>query len=877
MATSLIAAFNGGEASRNLESRRDLGLYGRLCSIAENVDILSEGGAISRAGTKFIAETKDGEKAYLRPFSYSDEYSYVMEIGDEYMRIYNNQTEALVDEIATPWALEDVPELDMYRSYDVMWIAHKDYPTQILTRTAVDAFSIEEIEFDYPPLLEPNTTDTTLSITDTATAWATSTVYAAGAYVTNSGTRYRCLIAHTSGTFTTDLAAGKWVADISIVGTGLTLTSSTDYFDVDHAGAIFSISHQRAAAQNSVNGSSAATFQSTALDVSFCNWRVETGGTWNGRLIVERSFDGGVTWVAGELIGDTTGIAAANFSFDTPIREKGNTLVRLNWIRSSGTMTYNLSCIDLFTYGLVEVKSITSAKIAVVDVISTIGATTATVRWSEGAFSEYRGYPRTVSRHEDRLVFSGTRTEPNMIWMSFTGDYYNFFAGTLADEAIRRGPATNGFTSWLVSKGDLFIGTSNELITLLPMNSNQQITPENLKFNTESSFGGAYRAPVLANNIVLYLQKNGQTIREILYDDNSKSYVSQDVSRIAKHITAQGVEEIILMRLPEQRLHCILGNGEKGVLTYERSEEVMAWRRYVTDGDYISCCVVDDGTEDTIWNIVAREGSYYLEKEKSRNFVGTDYWCLDSAVNKYLAPATVITDVTLDSTDVVVTSPAHGLADGDHVRIRDVVGMVELNNNVYTVADKTDDTFKLKFQDGSAYIVGTTFTAYDSGGTATQVSNTIDGLDHLEGKLVGVTADGLYDGDHEVEDGEITLNGFYNRIVAGLKYDCTVSPMPIEPDLMDRSPSGKQKLVSGKVKLKLKDTIGGSFGSIIGRLEFLIPETTPPLGTAWTPVNADIEVYNADGWEDIKRVYFKQTIPMPAEILSMSLTMDVRA
>ncbi len=46
----------------------------------------------------------------------------------------------------------------------------------------------------------------------TATTWATTTAYAAGSYAINTAVRYLCAIAHTSGTFATDLAAGKWVA-----------------------------------------------------------------------------------------------------------------------------------------------------------------------------------------------------------------------------------------------------------------------------------------------------------------------------------------------------------------------------------------------------------------------------------------------------------------------------------------------------------------------------------------------------------------------------------------------------------------------------------------------------------------------------------------
>lgn len=43
-------------------------------------------------------------------------------------------------------------------------------------------------------------------------AWVTSTVYAVGTRVVQSATYYQCAIAHTSGTFATDLAAVKWVA-----------------------------------------------------------------------------------------------------------------------------------------------------------------------------------------------------------------------------------------------------------------------------------------------------------------------------------------------------------------------------------------------------------------------------------------------------------------------------------------------------------------------------------------------------------------------------------------------------------------------------------------------------------------------------------------
>ncbi|MGE0231798.1 MAG: ubiquitin-activating E1 FCCH domain-containing protein [Flavobacteriaceae bacterium] len=59
----------------------------------------------------------------------------------------------------------------------------------------------------------------------------------------------------------------------------------------------------------------------------------------------------------------------------------------------------------------------------------------------------------------------------------------------------------------------------------------------------------------------------------------------------------------------------------------------------------------------------------------------------------------------------VVTCAAHGFSDGDTVYIASVLGMTEVNNKTFTVANKTTDTFDLSGVTGSAY------TAYSSGGS----------------------------------------------------------------------------------------------------------------------------------------------------------------
>jgi hypothetical protein len=70
----------------------------------------------------------------------------------------------------------------------------------------------------------------------------------------------------------------------------------------------------------------------------------------------------------------------------------------------------------------------------------------------------------------------------------------------------------------------------------------------------------------------------------------------------------------------------------------------------------------------------------------------------------------------------VITSNSHGFSNGDEIYIDDVGGMIELNGRNYRVAGATTNTFTLTNLFGDA-IDTTGFTAYTSGGTATEIYN----------------------------------------------------------------------------------------------------------------------------------------------------------
>jgi hypothetical protein len=91
--------------------------------------------------------------------------------------------------------------------------AHVDF--QDSAGDSIEAISLTANEpnmWDSSMATTPYTGDpiTKAMVTNGTLAWVTSTAYVVGDIRTNGTTFYKCLIAHTSGTFATDLAAAKW-------------------------------------------------------------------------------------------------------------------------------------------------------------------------------------------------------------------------------------------------------------------------------------------------------------------------------------------------------------------------------------------------------------------------------------------------------------------------------------------------------------------------------------------------------------------------------------------------------------------------------------------------------------------------------------------
>lgn len=162
MATPLLQpSFTGGELSPSLYARVDLARYGTSLRTCKNFLIRPWGGVANRPGFGYVGEVKDSaDRTRLVPFIYSTEVSYVLEVGDQYMRFLANgayvESGGVPVEIATPWALADVFDLKFTQSADVMFFAHPGYPTQRLSRTGATTFVLADYEHTDGPFRDLN-------------------------------------------------------------------------------------------------------------------------------------------------------------------------------------------------------------------------------------------------------------------------------------------------------------------------------------------------------------------------------------------------------------------------------------------------------------------------------------------------------------------------------------------------------------------------------------------------------------------------------------------------------------------------------------------------------------------------------------------------
>ena len=320
---------------------------------------------------------------------------------------------------------------------------------------------------------------------------------------------------------------------------------------------------------------------------------------------------------------------------------------------TSGSITLTASA-DLFTpdhegvrFAIagkqVEITAVATTTQASADVKQTLTGTSATTDWSEAAFSPARGWPIAVAFHQDRLVIGGAASLPNRLWLSRSGDIWNFDLGDgYDDEAIEFAILSDQVNAIRA----LFSGRHLQVFTSGGewMVTGDPLTPTTLQVRRQTRVGSMterWVTPVDVDGATLFAARNGREIREFLYTDLEQAYQSNDLALLSRHLIDRPVSLVFDQR--RRLLFCAMADGGLSTLTLYRSEQVAAWTRQVTDGAVLSVAAVGDD----VLVLTERNGRYAIE----------------------MVDDSILTDAALTGTD---TSPRATWSGLDHLEDREV-------------------------------------------------------------------------------------------------------------------------------------------------------------------------------------------------------------
>jgi hypothetical protein len=229
-------------------------------------------------------------------------------------------------------------------------------------------------------------------------------------------------------------------------------------------------------------------------------------------------------------------------------------------------------------------------------------------------FSEEGAWPGSIAFWRERLFLAGTDNEPNSIWGSAVGSYFDFRVSPeeidpTENESleIRLSARQLNAIEWMVPRERLYVGTRGGTWTVTGA-AGEILGPGNPQADQMTAWGASPARPLLVEESVLYVQRARRKIMEMAYSYESDSYPSLDMTLLAEHVTESGVTELAYAQAPDSIVYAARADGVLLGCTFMRAQEVVAFSRLVTAGVVESIAVAHDDEEgrDVLWAVVRR-------------------------------------------------------------------------------------------------------------------------------------------------------------------------------------------------------------------------------------------------------------------------------
>jgi len=329
---------------------------------------------------------------------------------------------------------------------------------------------------------------------------------------------------------------------------------------------------------------------------------ITRAGTWSATVTLQRSVGEPGSW-SDVTTYTTNGTTSYNDSFDNQIMFYRLGIKTGNY--TSGTAELTLQYANGGLTGRVRVTTVTNATSAAAVVLQSLGGTDGTELWSEGEWSDYRGWPTAVEIYEGRLWWFGR----GKYWGSITDAYASFDAeeeGATApiSRAIGFGPVDK--IRWAIGLQRLLSGTDSAEISARSTSFDEPLTVANFNLKAASTEGSANVPAVRIDTQAVFVQGSGQRVYMLSYSWDANDYVTQDLTELLPDFNNAGIARLAVQRKPDTRVHAIRNDGTVGMLLFHRPESIICWIEFETDGQVEDCFVLPGTEEDQVYYVVKR-------------------------------------------------------------------------------------------------------------------------------------------------------------------------------------------------------------------------------------------------------------------------------
>lgn len=488
-------------------------------------------------------------------------------------------------------------------------------------------------------------------------------------------------------------------------------------------------------------------------------------------------------------------------------------------------------------------------------------------------------YPGAVGYYQQRLCFAGSDQGPQTLWMSKTGNFYNFGYATPVkdDDSITLTIASrqvHRFRHLIQLQELLGLTTGGEWVF---RGAETGITPKTVQARVQSYNGSSRIPPIVVNNSAIYIQSRNNVVSSLAYSFESDGFSGEDLTKYSPHFfRGYQLMDWTFQQVPDRLVWAVRNDGTLLCMTFLPEEQLIAWHQHVTDGAVESVCSIAEGDEDALYMVVRRQINgqmrRYVERMASRRVERVeDAFVVDCGLtydgrNTDPAHRLSITAGTTWKYPEIVTLNAIGHSSFNS----DLIGRtLRLTHNGETVRVEVTEVVsgteaRAKLMEICPETLRNTETAQWG-----LMAQTISGLDHLEGKTVSILTDGDVHPQQVVTGGSVTLQYAAAVIHVGLPY--TAEAETLEVDWADRESTTKLDVrkVIPTVTLFLESSRNFKAGSGPGKLyEQKAPyreqyNEALPLETGISSLKISTQ------WSEKGRVYIQQADPLPLTILAI--------